>query len=192
MLRAGIFLLLILFSNLAFADSIRVPSNLTERQAAELQAQAAKLAEENTQSTNPVTAIQQVDQWVTVGASIGKGIAGTAKELGVVANEFIQTPVGKLTAYLIIWKVAGHDLVRLTLHVVGGVSFFTVMFTFWIWFFRRMCFNVTITETISSDEKPVKTKVTERKKNDDEGYLVICIIGLVLIIAVSLFTIFTY
>lgn len=197
MKRIVIFLALLFVSSLCFAEVST--QGLTDVQRTELQAQAAKLAEANRNGrTNPpVPVVDQVDKWVDIGTKVGKGMAGAAKELGVVANDFIQTPVGKLTAALIFWKVAGPELARLILHTVGGPVFFVTMMTFWIWFFHKLCLTVTITErTLPSEKeggKPSKIKTTQKRVNtENDGYLFICIVALVAIVALSIMITFVY
>lgn len=80
---------------------------LSETQKAEIVQRVAQAASTTTESV-PIE--DKIDKWVTIGTNIGKGMSGAAKELGIAANEFIQTPVGKLTAGLIVWKVMGDDI----------------------------------------------------------------------------------
>ncbi|MFH1667720.1 MAG: hypothetical protein ABH884_01690 [Candidatus Komeilibacteria bacterium] len=59
---------------------------------------------------------ERVEEWVSIGEQVGKAIASTCRELSVEVNEFVKTPVGKLTMFLIVWKVIGEDL----WDIVGG------------------------------------------------------------------------
>ena len=51
-----------------------------------------------------------------------KALSIAAKELGITINEFLGTPAGKLTAALIVWKVAGASII----HILYGLAFMTV------------------------------------------------------------------
>ena len=49
-------------------------------------------------------------EWIDIGNGLGAGLAATAEKLGVVANDFAKSPVGKLAMLLIIWNYMGDDL----------------------------------------------------------------------------------
>lgn len=188
-----VFILLLLISGTCFADKDYVDvSKLTDTQKAAIALETAKIADQN---KNPTAVVDQVDKWVTIGTNLGKGLAGTAKELGIEVNKFAETPVGKVTAGLIIWKMAGRDLVSLGMHVIGGPVFFTVMMIFWIWFFRKMCMIVEVTEKTVTDKdgKPTKTKSTVSRLNtNQDGYIFVTIVGLVAIVGISIMITFSY
>ena len=61
--------------------------------------------------------IDKIDRWSQVGANLGKGLAATAKELGVAVNEFAASPIGKVATALIIWHIMGASI----MHVVGAI-----------------------------------------------------------------------
>ncbi len=54
-----------------------------------------------------------------------KALSIAAKELGITINEFLGTPAGKLTAALIIWKVAGASI----MHLLYAMIFMIVCLT---------------------------------------------------------------
>ena len=93
-------------------------SGLTESQKAELVQRAEAM------KVTPTATVDKIDEWVNLGERIGKMFGGAAKEIGVAANEFVATPVGKWTMALIIYKVAGTDLLK----IVGA---FTLLFATW-------------------------------------------------------------
>ena len=94
---------------------------LTDAQVAELKAIAAQKVAESVaaeNNTNPVTVgVTLAATWGQQAASAAEGFARAmgiaARELNVTINEFLQSDAGKLTAVLIIWKVAGASLVSL-------------------------------------------------------------------------------
>lgn len=103
-------------------------SGLSEAQVAELKAHAAKVvadaAKQNDPSSvitqaaaNPGAAVTLAATWGQQAAAAAEGFAKAlgiaAKELGVTVNDFLHTDAGKLTAALIIWKVAGAGLVKM-------------------------------------------------------------------------------
>lgn len=162
--------------------------NLTDAQKAEL---AVKVSEMAAAQQKPVVpSITTVEKWAGFGQQIGSALAGTARELGIVANEFIQTPAGQVTMYMIIWKVMGSEIV----HVGAGLL---ILFTFvplWIYLFRRMClikgFKV---QQIEHEGKTKNINVPQyyepRDVSEERGWMFV-ILGIIL--GTSVLTIFTY
>ncbi len=104
---------------------------LSDTQKAEL----VKMAE--SMKTTPVAkaadTVEAVDKWVNVGERIGKMMGGAAKEVGVAVNQFIDTPVGKMTAAIIVWNYMGGMVV----HVISGWVFLLLSWSMLVWFIRR-------------------------------------------------------
>lgn len=86
---------------------------LTETQKADIIRQVAASA---TPATNTEDTIDKIDRWSQVGANLGKGLAATAKELGVAVNEFAATPMGKVATALIVWHIMGASI----MHIIGA------------------------------------------------------------------------
>ena len=105
------------------SDAVRTAGweNLTESEKAEITKMVADKSAAKSSVTGVLTDVKKVDEWVGVGERIGKMMGGAAKEVGVAVNEFIQTPVGKMTMAIVVWKTIGGPLV----HLVGG---FIVLF----------------------------------------------------------------
>lgn len=86
-------------------------------------------ADQQAQILQSITAAQtketdiadKVDKWVNIGERVGKMLGGAAKELGIAANEFVKTDVGRMTAILVVWNYMGNDLVNIFVHVGGGL-----------------------------------------------------------------------
>lgn len=102
--------------------------------------QAAQLAGKTT--TQQVAGIseaarQEVSAWGELGSNMGKAMVGAAKEIGVAANEFSQTPLGKVTVALVVYKLIGEDLAG---KVVGG-GILILMLSVAIWFLRTSRFS---------------------------------------------------
>lgn len=129
---------------LTFAESqttITTASGLTDEQKADLSAQAAKMVADNASGATPSTKAKEFQQWVDLGTAIGSGLASTARELGVAANDFVKTPVGKLTAGLIVWHFVGSTLI----HIGFGVLWLLTMGTVLYVLYRRMSYKTTTT-----------------------------------------------
>lgn len=138
--------------------------NLTPQQQAELYKQVTDQVQKNKDNADEQktsVTIDKVQQYSQLGTTIGAALAGTAKELGVVANDFLKTPVGLMAAALIVWKMVGATLV----HVFGGVAFMMVFLPIWYIAFKRHCLVETV--TISTDEKGKKTKVIKNRNGSE-------------------------
>jgi hypothetical protein len=57
------------------------------------------------------------DKWVNIGERFGKMFGGAAKEIGMATNDFLKTPVGMMTAGVIIFNYVGSPII----HVVLGL-----------------------------------------------------------------------
>lgn len=124
-------------------DNIRAAGfeSLTPSQQASILKDIADTAEKTAASQGPIAIAQKTDEsieaakkWVGIGTAIGSGLASTAKELGMVANDFVKTPVGTLAAGILIWKFIGKDI----LQIFGGLTVWIIGFTV-----IRMLFNAT-------------------------------------------------
>ena len=112
-------------------------SGLSDAAVAELKAIAAKkVAETAAQAASPTVQPEKITAGVTLAATWGqqaaaaaegfaKALGIAAKELNITINDFLASPAGKLTAALIIWKVAGATII----HLLYGLLFVTVGLT---------------------------------------------------------------
>ena len=132
-LIAGVALALLAATSFA-AQTTLDTSGLSDAQIAELKAHAAQVvAQTAAQAASPTVAPEKITAGVTLAATWGqqaaaaaegfaKALGIAAKELNVTINDFLGSPAGKLTAALIIWKVAGAAI----LHALYGMLFVTV------------------------------------------------------------------
>ena len=97
---------------------------LTNEQKAELVKQVEQMKSAANAIDANIPTVAQIDQWANVGEHIGKMMGGAAKEVGVAVNDFVKTPVGVMTAGLIIWSYMGSMIV----HVVSGWAMLIIMF----------------------------------------------------------------
>lgn len=129
-----------------------------------------------------------VDKWMTVGEKFGKMMGGAAKEVGIAVNDFVKTPVGMMTAGLIVWHYTGGVMV----HIFGGLLILVVGFTYMRILMNRSCDWVI---TYDAERKNVfGNPVVLSKKRSEMSDDALCgygIAGVVLLI-VSLIAIFTY
>jgi hypothetical protein len=116
----------------AFAGQTAIDtSGLTDAQIAELKAIAAKKVADvannvGTPATSPGALVTLAATWGPQMAAAAEGFARAlgiaARELNITVNEFLASDAGKLTAALIIWKVAGAAVVKM----LYGMLFITV------------------------------------------------------------------
>ena len=112
--------------------------NLSDAQVAELKATAARAvadASKGEAPASPGASITMAATWGQQAATAAEGFARAlgiaAKELGVTVNDFLHTDAGKITAVLIIWKVAGATAVKMmygSLFVTVGLTIVRVIY----------------------------------------------------------------
>ena len=95
-------------------------SKLTAEQKAQINKQVAELANEPTNISANVR--KEAEAWSELGANMGKAMVGAAREVGVAANEFGQTSLGKVVVGIVTYKVVGRDIL--------GVIFGSVILVF--------------------------------------------------------------
>lgn len=107
----------------SFGAFAQVNTNgLTAAQTAELVIQAEKM---KNATADPDAIAEVADKWINVGERFGKMMGGAAREVGMAANDFLQTPVGMLTAGVIVFNYIGSPIIHVT---VGMTIFFTLFF----------------------------------------------------------------
>ena len=75
---------------------------------------------EKKEEKNPVT-MDTVLEYQQYGVALGKALNSLVKELGITLNEFIKSPVGKLTTAVLLWKLVFYEVFILFLKM--GVMF---------------------------------------------------------------------
>ena len=153
-------------------------SSLTETQKAEIIKQVDSYKNASN-ATTADTVKQTMMEWSEVGAGLGVMIVSVAKELGVAANEFAQTPLGRLAIVVGLTYMFGSKL-------LGVIVWFACWFIFApiVWrSFMRFKFDVKTERTVVPDEKflfifPVyNTKVQRTEKNMGEGTYMIHLVA---------------
>lgn len=111
-------------------------SRLTPEQRAALLTAATQM-ESQPASTNAgfsETMRKEVEKWGELGTGMGRAAVSAAKEVGVATNDFVQTPLGKITMGVVLYKVMGHDLIKFA---VGTTVFVVFLTTALVLVFRR-------------------------------------------------------
>jgi hypothetical protein len=131
-LAASLFAVLVSVSA-AQAQSIDL-STLPEAQRKAVLAELAKSSGNAAAPAAPAVAPSAADkelinharEWAGLGQAVGSGIVAAAKELGMAANDFAKTDLGKITVAVLLWKYLGAQVVGVvfgTFILVAGLSF---------------------------------------------------------------------
>jgi hypothetical protein len=140
----------------AWAGSVTIDtSGLTPAQIEEIKAKSAAM---RTEATNPATISATVRgeaaAWADLGANIGTAMVGAARQIGIAANEFSQTGLGKIVTVLIVYKIAGNDLLGV---VIGSLILITAWVTgLYLWFGKIFC-------TVTYDYRPMLFGLWQRR-----------------------------
>lgn len=141
-----------------------------------------KAAMEKAKATVPevpdIETVEKAERWVNIGSSIGKGLASSAHELGVATNKFAESSVGKLTMFLIIFHIIGDTII----HVLGGLFFIIIGFTF-----TTMLLNRRWGWKHKYTDGKLESKTRDRADNEDLSgfwisYMVVICTGIIIMI----------
>ena len=154
-------LALVAFSVPVYAEKLEV-YGLTEEQAAKLRLDAAQMKNK----TDPGKVSDRMAEYAEIGQKYGVALAATAKELGIAADEILNTTVGKIALILIVWKVMGEDLIGLLV----GVPYLIIGFLAWGYMFRRLCVIVSVTREPVEGRWLRKKTVTYHSANSDNTW----------------------
>ena len=132
---------------------------------------------------------KEAEAWGDLGANMGKAMVGAAKEVGVAANEFSQTSLGKVVVFLAAYKIVGQDV----LGVVFGGLILILGYSLALWIFTTKRWS-----TVKYEYEPVlwgmykKARIVEIKTDSDTvtGKLIAGCMILALSTVVGLATIF--
>lgn len=94
---------------------------------------------------------ENLTQFGRVSREFAEAIGVAAKELGIAANDFLDTPAGKLTAVVILWKVMGTEAGAILSYVT---SFFVgILLLCILWYFAFKFVKIIAYEKIIWEEK---------------------------------------
>lgn len=173
----------------AAETTLQTQGYLTDAQKAELAQQAAKMVADNASGASDVSSAKRVKEWVDIGTAIGSGLASTAHELGIAANDFVKTPVGKLTAAIIVWHFMGSSII----HIVFGTMWLLIIGSIWFDLYRRTAFKISkIDYEAGKGPNGVKRSVTRQPVDLTDGQNATFIVGALFIVAVGIISIATF
>jgi|SaaInlStandDraft_3_1057020.scaffolds.fasta_scaffold33126_2 hypothetical protein len=159
-------------------------SDLSEVQKAEFKLKAAQAAETKSKSKAPVSPAD-VQEWVTVGKSVGVGFGAVAEELGIDVDKLMSSDTGKIAMFLIVWNYIGEQL----LGFICGILWFTVMLAGWGRYFNKIIMRPIVQYHDNGKKKEVKYEGSWSESTYDTQLFIILI--LVLICAAGFIMIFS-
>lgn len=176
-----------------------ITDGLTDAQKTKLVLEAAKMKADSAAALEkaeklalegpppPSVSVQEVAEWAALGKEFGAAIAGTAKELGMVVNDFLTTPTGLLIAGVLVWKLIGLDIIGL----VFGTIWLIVAYTIWYKMLRKIAIVKKINYETTDKGKRIVASIEHYQKGEtSEAGIVLLTISFLIIGAVGLMTIF--
>lgn len=115
----AIIIFVLMFSTGAFAET-RVTVDL-EKLTPEAQNAVLKAQKQSVEAA-AVVSKDNLNLFKDYGKSIAETFAEVCKTLNIEVNKFADTPVGKLTMWLIVYKVVGKDLIHIFLTICMWIS----------------------------------------------------------------------
>lgn len=149
-------LLLLCLSSLSFAVDV---GSMTPGQRADLQAQL-----DAANKPTEVRIREEATQWAALGANIGQAMLGAAKEIGMAAGEFAQTPLGKVVVSIVVFKVLGGTF----LHLLAAALLIGIGITFF-WYVHRRILQLPKYESKSVLWGMWQRKILIGYENNDNG-----------------------
>jgi hypothetical protein len=126
------FLIALFMAATAFSANAKTISTqgLTAEQVAQLQKQAAEMSQNP--ANTAVLVREEAEAWADLGGKIGQAMVGAAKEVGMAANEFAQTGLGRVVVAIVVYKVIGQEVLGLffgsLILLVGIPVFLRILF----------------------------------------------------------------
>ena len=117
----------------AFAQNQQNPSAELNQEIAQMNdAQKAEALAQIRAGRSPTA--EAARDWVDIGNALGEGIAATAEKLGMVANDFAESPLGKLAIILIVWNYMGESIIL----IVSGFTLLVGGTLVWLYQMRKI------------------------------------------------------
>jgi hypothetical protein len=111
-------------STLPVEQRNNILQQVDEARKAREQVKATQDAQE-TPAAKAQAVLETANKWAEIGHAVGSTLVSTARDLGVTANDFASTPVGKIIVAIVVWKYLASDVTHIglgLLFLVGGVT----------------------------------------------------------------------
>ncbi|AUG85155.1 hypothetical protein FDJ19_gp143 [Vibrio phage Ceto] len=121
--------------------------------------------------------VEKMDKWSEISLKFAKAIGVAAREVGVATNEFLQTPAGKFTAAIILWKVL--SISQWTMFfLITGVT--TIVVRSFIRLMRLSHYEERETKFFGRRKQPIYS--TWRDLGDTQAFFVVCGYAVIIIV----------
>ncbi len=178
--------ILLLVTTFAYAGNAIDSAGLSAAQIAQLQAEAAKMAQQNSPAGTATQVAEFATTWGKQAATAAEGFATAlgiaAKQLNISVNDFLHTDAGKLTAALIIWKVAGASIITLFWCIILWITAAIMVRLFYMRLFTSRYEKITYSKfgDLFKGERMVRVpKSFKDLQNDGEWLVLWIIIGII-------------
>ena len=132
----ALFLMVLPFGAMAGSETINF-GELSDAEIALIKADIEKRKAEAAGVAGSLATAETIGEYTILGQQVAQAIIGVASELGQEVDEVMGTTTGKLILAIIIYKIAGSEL----LHYMAGFVWFLFMIPIWWWLMRRFCLN---------------------------------------------------
>ena len=177
----ALFLMFLPFGVMAGSETI----NFDGLDAAEIAAIKAEIEQRKAEALGvqgAAATAEAIGEYTQLGEQIAQAIIGTASALSMEVDEVMGTTTGKLILAIVIWKIAGSELI----HYLAGFLWFLFAIPIWWKLMRRFCLNYQ--ETFDKDTG----KLIARKRGDvSSESAAIFIIAICVIVIAGLVITFT-
>lgn len=138
--------------------------------------------------------IHTAGKWVGLGKEAGEAVNSSLAAVTEHTAKFANTPVGKLTMGLVVWKVVGKEILGTVLGILYAVGVVVVGVPLLIWSYRRRCPNKILVREEMNEKGKVVTRVyrdpTYEERSDIELYALVHGIGFIIVLAAASIVIF--
>lgn len=176
-------------------------SGLTPEQRRAVETVAAQMKEKKSDAPAIIQALQDIDKdklrgWAEAGSEAGKAVANFAKEVGIVAGEFLDSFVGKAVFVLVFMNYGGGKILQFGVDLALFTAL-TPIFLFFMWkVYQRFVLGVIVIKDVKYNPNPFarllgfneETKRIEKASGikDSDGDDWIVVIGWVLIVVCTI------
>lgn len=182
----GAVFVVLFMSTIASATIQSIDLNgLSEAQRAQIALQAAQLKNEGKAAVGKGM-LESIGDLKGIGEKAGIEFLAFTEKVGVAADKLLSTDTGKWMLAIILWFVAGKDMIYVVHGFVKffvGTGLFFILFPFWVYYFRNLCLTKSV-KTIYTDAGKKKEKIVERfKEGEVDGlrFIMLIILGVIIL-----------
>jgi hypothetical protein len=124
--------------------------------------------------------VDNAREWVDLGKGLGSGLASTAKELGVAANDFVKSPVGEVSMFLLVWHYMGDQLLGL----FKGIMLLAVFLPYATYLARKTFGKFVTVKNAKGDERVAFAGYDYQKFDTPWGLLFVSCVIIIFIVFV--------